>query len=240
MKPAAELARRIGLPIPDLTLLEQALVHGSFPNERPAAAIASNERLEFLGDVVVGLVVSEVLYARHPDDDEGGLTARRAAIVSTHGLARLARRLGLEELLRVGQGADRSGARRRPSVLAAAFEAIVGALYLTAGLEATRDWLVQFAAAELASETPVAALKSPKNRLQEAAYALSGHPPSYRVVSAEGPQHAKHFVVELTVGEMGPWRGEGESRRAAETEAALRALGELLPDTAVSGEGTRR
>lgn len=231
MTPTAELARRIGLSIDDLALLGQALVHGSFPNERPTAAVASNERLEFLGDVVISLIVSEVLYARHPDDDEGALTARRAAIVSTGGLARLARRLGLEELLQVGQGADRSGARRRPSVLAAAFEAVVGALYLTVGLEATRAWLVGFGGPELASETPVSALKSPKNRLQEAVYLLTGQPPSYRVVSAEGPEHAKHFVVELTVGTIGRWRGEGESRRAAETAAALRAVAELIPET---------
>ena len=173
---------------------------------------------------MINLVVSEALYRRHQGEDEGELTARRAAIVSTAALARVARRIGLGAALQLGSGAERSGARRRASVLAAALEALVGAVHLTLGLEATRGWLERLLAPELEHDIPVDVLKSPKNRLQEIVHARSLPHPRYTVLSMEGPHHRRHFVVEVAVPELGAWRGEGPSRRQAETAAADAAL----------------
>jgi ribonuclease-3 len=224
MDPAGELAARLGLPVSDRALLERALVHGSFTNEHPDAPLGSNERLEFLGDAVVALVVSEALYGRHPDEDEGALTARRAALVSTRALARVAARLGLDQLVVLGQGAERTGERRRASVLAATFEAVVGAVYLDQGFATVRDWLTGLLAEELDARIPVASLKSPKSRLQELSYVRWGAPPTYRLVSVAGPDHARRYVVDVVVGERVLGRGEGDNRRDAETEAAARAI----------------
>jgi len=204
--------------------VERALVHGSFPNEQPEAGMASNERLEFLGDSVINVVVSQALYERYPNADEGELTARRAAIVSTTGLSRVARRIDLGSSLLLGQGAERSGARRRPSVLAAALEAVAGAVHLSLGLDATRTFVGQLLAPELARDVPADALKSPKNRLQEAVHTRSLPHPRYRTLSVEGPHHRRHFVVEVAVDGLGSWRGEGNNRRRAETAAAEAAL----------------
>ncbi len=224
MDPAGELATRLGLPVTDRALLERALIHGSFTNEHPDAPVGSNERLEFLGDAVVSLVVSEALYGRHPDEDEGALTARRAALVSTRALARVAARLGLDQLVVLGQGAERTGERRRASVLAATFEAVVGAIYLDQGFATVRDWLTELLAEELDARTPIASLKSPKSRLQELSYVRWGAPPTYRLVSVAGPDHAKRYVVDVVVGERVLGRGEGGNRRDAETEAAAQAI----------------
>jgi len=198
------------------------------------AGIESNERLEFLGDTVINLVVSESLYERYPDADEGELTARRSAIVSTTGLARVARRIGLGSALQLGQGAERIGARRRPSVLAAAIEALVGAVHLTVGLDAARSWLKTLLGPELDRAISAHALKSPKNRLQEIVYARRLPHPTYRLLSLAGPDHQRHFVVEVVIGATGAWRGEGASRREAETAAAEAALEILQAGSAVS------
>ena len=143
---AVELADRLGLAFHDPSLLAEALVHSSYVNEHLESSTESNERLEFLGDAVLSLVMSEALFRRHRDEQEGVLTTRRAAIVSTRGLARIARRLGLGDALVLGQGAQNSGERGRSSVLAGLFEAIVAAIYLDAGLSAARDFILSAAA----------------------------------------------------------------------------------------------
>ena len=216
----------VGLQLPPgpLPHLAEALVHSSYPNEHPEADRRTNERLEFLGDAVIQLLISEALHARHPEDDEGRLTARRAAIVSTAGLAAVAARIGLGARLRLGQGADRAGERRRPSVLAAGLEALAAAVYLDRGLEATRAWLIGLVGPELDRGGPAEAFVAPKSRLQEAGYAQAGEAPEYRVVAVDGPDHARHYVVEVALGGAVIGRGEGRSRREAETEAAIQAL----------------
>lgn len=234
MAPAiAELASRLGLPFSNLDLLHQALVHSSYSNERPSAG-SSNERLEFLGDAVVGLVISEELYKRHPEEDEGSLTTRRAAIVSSRALARIADRLSLAEYLMLGQGATVAGEGRRNSVLGAAFEAVIGAVYLEFGFTTTQRWLLDVCAPELDAEAAVHTLKSPKSQLQELSYGRDGKAPHYRLVSVEGPDHARYFAVEVLVGGEVLGRGEGHNRRDAETEAARQALTALAVE-----EGTR-
>jgi ribonuclease III len=224
VRPGEAVAERLGLPVRDLDLLEQALVHSSWLHEHPDEAVGHNERLEYLGDAVVNLSISEALYRRHPDEDEGALSARRAAIVSTSGLARLAGRLELGPDLMLGEGESQRSGRRRPSLLASSFEALTGALYLDLGYEAVRDWLIRIAAPELTLEAPVVSLKSPKSRLQEYTQRRSGQRPEYRLVDATGPDHEKSFRVEVWVDGAVLGVGDGASRREAETAAAALAM----------------
>ncbi len=224
MRPAAALAERLGLPVRDLDLIEQALVHSSYLHEHPEAARGHNERLEFLGDAVVSLAISAALYNRHPQDDEGSLSARRAAIVSTAGLADLAARVGLGDHLLLGEGEAQRGGRRRPSLLASSFEAFVGALYLDLGWKVTRDWILALAAPAMDRVGPVGLLKSPKSRLQEYTQRTTGGRPHYRVLEAIGPDHDKVFRIEVSVEGEVLGVGEGPSRRVGETAAAAEAL----------------
>jgi ribonuclease III len=227
MPSAGELAERLGLQFSDLTLLERSLVHSSYLHEQPAVVAESNERLEFLGDSVISLIVSEALWQRHPQDDEGSLTTRRAVVVSARGLSRIAQRLELGTYLRLGLGADAAGERTRKSVLAATFEAVAGAIYLEFGLERTREWLLGVAAPELDEQDSVAPVKPAKSVLQEMSYSRTGRAPHYRLVSDEGPPHARNYVVEAIVGGEVLGHGSGRSRREAETEAASEAIAAL-------------
>jgi ribonuclease III len=230
---ASDLAAHLGLPFTDLELLRQALVHSSHSNERPSAG-PPNERLEFLGDAVIGLVISEALFARYPDEDEGSLTTRRAAIVSARALGRIATRLALGDYILLGQGATLAGEGARNSVLAGAFEALCGAIYLQFGMQRARDWLLNVCAPELEAQPSVSTLKAPKSQLQEMSYARSGRAPQYRLVSAEGPDHARHYVVEVLVDGEVLGHGEGRNRREAETEAAREALTVLVATAELS------
>lgn len=237
MTSARDLASRLGLPFSDFTFLEQALVHSSYVHEQPSVG-ASNERLEFLGDAVISVIVSEALFERYPDDDEGSLTTRRAAIVSARGLSRIAQRLELGSYLLLGLGASSADERSRKSVLAATFEAVCGAVYLEFGLARTKRWLRKVAEPELAAQGAVDDLKPAKSVLQERAYAKTGRAPHYELLSDEGPPHARHYVVEVRVGGLAMGRGEGRSRREAETEAATLALVAL--DAEAKKPGSRK
>jgi ribonuclease-3 len=227
VRPAEALASRIGLPVRDLDLLEQALVHTSWHHEHRDAELGHNERLEFLGDAVVNLAISEALYTRHPDDDEGYLSARRAAIVSAPGLARLAGRLDLGQSIMLGEGEAQRSGRLRPTLLASTFEAVAGALYLDLGFDAVRDWLIELADPELAAEAAIVTLKSPKSRLQESTQRQSGQRPTYQLIHASGPDHERSFRIEVWVDGELLGVGEGPSRRSAETAAAAEALDRL-------------
>jgi ribonuclease-3 len=230
VRPAGDLAARLGLPVRDLGLLQQALVHASWLHEHPEDAPGHNERLEFLGDAVVSLVISEALYARHPDEDEGDLSARRATIVSTAGLARLGGRIDLGSALLLGEGESRRSGRRRPTLLASSFEALVGAIYLDLGFAAVRDWLLELAEPEIAADSPILTLKSPKSRLQEYTQRHTGARPTYRLAEMTGPDHEKTFRVEVSVNGEVLGVGEGPSRRIAETAAAAEAVERLRAD----------
>jgi ribonuclease-3 len=234
---ADALAERLGLPPGDRSLLEQALTHSSWVHEHPDPGRGQNERLEFLGDTVVGLAVSEALYARHPADDEGVLSARRAAIVSAPGLAVLAERLGIGEALLLGEGEANAGGRSRPSILASAFEAVIGAIFLDHGWATARDRVVDIAAPEIVAAPPPLSLKSPKSRLQEHTQVHLGSRPVYRLLEAAGPDHEKVFRVEVLVGDERLGTGTGGSRRAAETIAAGEALDILEARSQAAAEG---
>lgn len=235
MAPARELAERLGLQFDDLALLSQALIHSSYVHEQPSAGL-SNERLEFLGDSVISLIVSDALWKRYPEEDEGSLTTRRAAIVSARGLARIAQRLELDTYLVLGLGATAAQERSRKSVLAATFEAVTGAIYLEHGLDRTRTWLLEVAAPELENKPALEELKPPKSALQELSYSRTGRAPQYHLISEEGPPHARHYIVEALVGGTVLGRGEGRNRRDAETEAAREALGQMGHATGAAEE----
>jgi len=224
LPPPGELAARLGVTFQDPRLLEQALIHSSYINEHPHGEIVANERLEFLGDAVLSLVISEALWRAHPDEPEGALTTRRAAIVSSAGLARIGARIDLGSYLVVGQGAERAGERRRGSVIASTLEALVAAVYLDQGLAVARDVILRLAGPDLDAALPSLTFKAPKSLLQERCYARGERPPTYRVVAVSGPDHARHYVVEVLIAGRPLGRGEGPNRREAETSAAILAL----------------
>jgi ribonuclease-3 len=204
-------------------LFERALTHRS-------ASSQNYERLEFLGDAVLSLLVSERLYAAYPNADEGDLSRLRAKIVSEEPLAEMALALAIGEQLVMGAGELRTGGFRRQSILADALEALCGALYLDGGFEAVRGGLTAMLDARIALLPPAANLKDAKTKLQEWLQARSILPPSYSLVRAEGEPHAQTFWVECSIGSLGiTTQGVGHSRRRAEQMAAEMALAQLTP-----------
>ena len=188
-------------------------------NEEGGSGLA-NERLEFLGDAVLDLVVSELLMEANPDVDEGVLSRARAAAVNATALAQRARDLGLGGFVRLGRGERRAGGADKPSILADTFEALLGALYLDAGLAAVRTLVERELALGSASDD----LRDAKTRLSEQVQQGGGEVPRYRTVAERGPDHAKEFEVEVSVADEVLGRGSGSSKRSAEQCAAQRAL----------------
>jgi ribonuclease III len=221
-----ELGDRLGIVLQDLEAVRQAFVHSSYFNENPNSVSGHNERLEFLGDSVIGLVVSGLLYDRYPSEDEGFLTARRASLVNREALAAMALELGLDRYLLLGRGEAEAGGASRPSLLAATLEALAGAIYLSEGFEAARDWLRRLFVARLELPSGVASgpLKSAKSRLQEWAQRHRRTKPVYELLSAEGPPHEQLFTVVVNVDGRRLAVGEGSSRQRAEEESALAAI----------------
>jgi ribonuclease III len=181
--------------------------------------------LEFLGDAVLDLAVSDLLMRRYPARSEGDLSKMRAALVNTTVLAEKAALLGLGPLLRLGKGEERSGGRTKPSILAGAFEALLGAVYQDGGFEAARRLVERYFADDV--EEKELGRQDYKTRLQEISQMLFHAPPSYRIVDESGPDHDKHFVTEITVGGKVLGKGEGKTKKQAEQQAAKKALSEL-------------
>lgn len=204
-------------------LLEAALTHRSYANETPGVR-ESNQRLEFLGDSVLGLVVSEYLYQQNPDWPEGDLSKLRAAVVCEGALARRARALHLGDPLRLGRGEAGTGGRDRDSNLADAFEALVGAIYLDSGLEAARKFVLAQLTPELAAARTGDRIADYKTRLQEHLQRFSAESPVYQMAGEEGPDHAKTFAMTVIWGGRALGRGSGRSKKEAEQEAAREAL----------------
>jgi ribonuclease III len=224
-----ELADRLGLTLQDPQAIRQAFVHSSYFNENPREAGGHNERLEFLGDSVVGLVVSNLLYHRYPDEDEGFLTASRAALVNREALAGMALELGLDRYLLLGRGEAEAGGATRPSLLAATFEALAGAVYLAEGIEAAQTWLERLFSQRLPAGHGVVstAPKSAKSLLQEWSQRHHQIKPEYELVATHGPPHEHTFTVAAIVAGRRLATGEGSSRQRAEETAALAALAAL-------------
>lgn len=217
----AALEERLGHRFADPTRLLVAVTHRSY---RPGAA--NNETLEFLGDAVLALAVSELLMCRFPGVREGDLSKRRAALVNAASLARKAEALGLGRWLRLGKGEERSGGRAKAKILAGAYEAVLGALHLDGGYEAARNAVAREFADDLAACAGPAA-EDFKTRLQELTQQRFREAPTYTLVEERGPDHAKQFVAELALGGRPLARGEGRTKKAAEQAAARRALERL-------------
>jgi ribonuclease-3 len=223
-----EFQERLGHSFADGNLLRQALTHASFGHEK-RQKLPDNQRLEFLGDAVLQLAVTTELYRRFPELTEGRLTVLRARLVNRHHLQALAQELGLGEHLILGRGEENSQGRQRGSILADAMEAVIGAVYSEAGWEGARAIVLRLLEPSLAaiSNEGDATEANPKGALQEKLQAEGEHPPVYRCLSETGPAHARVYeiVVEWQGRELG--RGEGASKKEAETHAALAALGAL-------------
>jgi ribonuclease-3 len=224
---AGELARHLGLELSSLDRLAEALVHGSYLNENPDYRGASNERLEFLGDAVIGLVVGAELFACFPDYPEGRLTALRASLVRRETLAVVAERLALGSFLLLGRGEEAAGSRQRPAVLSCALEAVVGAIWLDLGYDQSRRLILEWLAPEWLRFTSGELEADPKSRLQQLTQARRLSPPAYHLVSADGPDHARVFTIEVRVGDQ-TGVGHGRSKQAAEMEAARELLSTLM------------
>jgi ribonuclease-3 len=225
----AEARLRIDHQFADPGLLATALTHRS-------AGRRNNERLEFLGDAVLGALVGEALYARFPDASEGELTRARAQLVREATLADLARELQLGDAIQLGPGELKSGGYRRDSILADAFEAVVGAIYLDAGWDAVRAAILPVLAGRIAELDPYKVPKDPKTELQELLQSHGLPLPEYAIVATAGDEHRKTFFARCSVAALGvSTDGEGGSRRAAETHAAQLALAEVIERVARGG-----
>ncbi len=200
-----------------------ALTHSSYLHEHPLEDGAEDfERLEFLGDAVVDLVIGDELYRRFPDATEGKLTTLRAQMVSSAALAEIARELGLPERARLGRGEEESGGRSRAGLAASLYESLVGAIYVESGLDTAREVIGRTMSKAL-DATAATPRRSPKTLLQEWAQARGFSLPTYEVVEVAGPQHHREFVVKVDIG--GKWaQGSGRSKREAQEEAAAALL----------------
>ena len=217
------LQQRLGHTFADAALLRLALTHPSVAHEQ-GAAIQSNQRLEFLGDAVLGLVLARELYEKFPDADEGVLTKARSRLVNARTLATHARSLELGEHLILGRGEEISGGRDKPSALADVFEAVLGAVFLDGGFAAAREFVLREFGPVLGELAVNPTIENPKGELQELLKAASPDAPLYETVSATGPDHAREFECKVTHAGVELARGRGGSKKIAESNAALAAL----------------
>ena len=227
MSDAADLQKKLGVSFRSPALLEEALVHSSYANENPGAAPVSNERLEFLGDAVLGLAVAEKLYHECPYSAEGELTVLRAALVRRDALAAVAKRLGLGEHMYLGKGEEAGGGRSKAVNLAGTMEAVIGAVFLDRGWRVTREIVLKFFKPELEESVSRGVAVDFKSRLQEIIQSERQITPAYYIIDETGPDHSKVFTVEVRAGDTVLGKGTGKSKKAAETEAARLALHQL-------------
>ena len=223
------LQKELGYSFKDPALLLRCLTHVSYDRKKNEA---HNEVLEFLGDAVLDLAVSDLLMQRNPDKSEGDLSRMRAALVNSAVLAEKAALVNLGALLRIGKGEERSGGRTKPSILAGAFEALLGGVYQDGGYQAAHAVVERYFAADVTTKT--LGQHDYKTRLQEISQMLFRAPPVYRVVSETGPDHEKVFITEIAVGGKVLGKGEGRSKKQSEQHAARKALDALKK----SGEPT--
>jgi ribonuclease-3 len=219
VEPAAQLAERLGLERDESGLLATALVH---PSYTPEHGLVSNQRLEYLGDAVLDLVVAEALFVENPRMSEGDMSKARIALVNETTLAELASSLELGASLLMGHGADQGGDREKPSVLADALEAVFGAIFLAEGLEVARKVILALLGERVAQAAEHPGATDYKSLLNEWVSAVHGGPVVYEL-TASGPDHDRHYVAVVRLGGRSLGTGEGRSKKAAETEAAKAA-----------------
>ena len=225
-----DLETDLGYRFRNITLLQNALTHSSYANERWHDSLKSNERLEFLGDSILGMVVAEYLFRSFPDRPEGELTRMRADMVCENSLSAVADKLKLGEYLLLGHGEERLGGRTRASILADAVESVIAASFLDGGMEAARGIITRF----VLTDVPVKRLHNAdyKTMLQELVQQKKNQSMVYTLVGESGPDHDKHFEVELSLNGTVVGRGSGSSKKRAEQDAAHNAMKLLFPDKA--------
>ena len=224
------LQETLGINFNDVSILQQALVHGSYLHENPDFALPSNERLEFLGDSLLGFVIAEKLYTDFPDLTEGGMTKLRAALVRKETLSRISQSLGLGDYLYMGCGEETSGGRTKQSILASALESLVGAILMDQGFDPCRAFVLRLFEDEMGKAIDERLAADYKSELQETIQARHRAAPAYRTIRAVGPDHAKEFTVEVSVNGTVIGIGSGRSKRQAEREAARAALQNISQD----------
>jgi len=220
----AELEKALGVSFEDKGLLRLALTHSSYVHEHPGRVEASNERLEFLGDALVGLLTARHLYETFPDAEEGRLTIMRSELVKGQSLAEVAASFDLGAYLLLGRGEEAGGGRTRPSNLAAAFEALAGALWIDQGYETAGEFVLRCLGARIQELAGGAGHENAKSLLQELAQSSGDGPPTYRIVDESGVEHARRFTAEVVVAGRVAGRGCGLRKAQAEQEAARSAL----------------
>jgi ribonuclease-3 len=225
----AALQKTLGIRFNDPSLLEQALVHTSYVNEN-VGITTSNERLEFLGDAVLGFIIAGELYQRLPQSTEGDMTELRSSLVRGDALSRLAEAISLGDYLYLGKGEEASGGRLKPANLAGAMEAVIAAIFLDQGPNATRDFILKLMDKELNKILSQGIEPDYKSQLQELIQARHQQTPTYQVIEETGPDHDRMFSVEVRVGGTVLGRGSGKSKKSAEEEAARSALDQLPTD----------
>ena len=230
MADLAALQQILGISLSDLSLLKQALVHSSYINENPGFAPASNERLEFLGDAILGFIVAEKLYQDFPDLSEGEMTKLRSVLVRRDTLAHVAKAIGFGNYLYLGKGEEASGGRHKTANLAGAVEAMIAAVFLDQGSAVTRGFVLNLLNEELMKIMSQNMGVDYKSQLQELTQSRQQLTPNYRLVEAVGPDHDRKFTVEVMAGGDVLGRGSGKSKKLAETEAARSALERLSAD----------
>ena len=218
-----DAAKQLGLTFRDLALLEEALTHRSYLNENKSSK-AHNERLEFLGDAVLELATTRFLFDKFPKKPEGELTAYRAALVNTYSIAAVAQELGVNDMLLLSKGERRDTGRARQIILANAFEAIVGAVYIDQGYDTAEAFIAKFLYPKLESVLEERSYQDAKSRFQELAQEHDGITPKYKTLEETGPDHDRHFTVGVFVAEEEIARGEGKSKQEAEQDAAKNGL----------------
>lgn len=221
------LQRAIGISFKDVSLLQQAFVHSSYLNENPDFHCTDNERLEFVGDAVLSMVVAEILYYEFPNFGEGELTELRVSLIRQETLAQLASSLRLGDYLILGRGEELTGGRHRTSNLANVFEALVGAIFIDQGFTAARDFILAQIGKQIEKAKAEGVGKNYKALLQEFTQAKYKQLPTYHVVRISGPEHDRDFMVEVRLGDRVLGTGSGKSKRAAEFEAARSAWEKL-------------
>lgn len=227
MNKLKEFEEIIGYTFNDKKLLKAALTHSSFANENRGKSIKYNERLEFLGDSVLSLIVSRYLFENYPHLSEGELTKIRAAVVCEHSLCECSNRMEVGKFMILGKGEEMTGGRTRVSILADAFEAILAAIFLDAGLDYAREWALGQLYETILSASKGRIQKDYKTTFQELIQGHSGEKITYKVINETGPDHKKSFEVNLLLGDKVVGYGEGNSKKNAEQAAAREALAKM-------------
>jgi ribonuclease III len=224
MKDFSLFEKKLGLKFKNKDLLIQAFCHRSYLNENPDFYLSHNERLEFLGDAVLELVVTEILYQNYPEKSEGELTNWRASLVNAKVLGDLARTLGFNDFLLLSKGEEKELGKARAYILADVFETLVGALYLDQGYDACRKLIKKHLTEKLPEIIEKGLFRDAKSRFQEESQERVDITPSYKVIEEWGPDHAKHFIIGVFLEEELIAKGEGSSKQEAEEKAAQNAL----------------